>query len=259
MPACPRQPAMTDGGALPGARPPGCRIYPASAVEALLPWQAASAPRLPKLSLLEQIGKALPGNRPWRPCSVRTTNGIRSDVPSAPAFTSAINVPGVPLPTPSAASAPIAAILPSRPGHGTVEGGRDRFIGREGGSVIMPGRLQREGFLYLLHWQDRTGRVEHYIGWTTDLEARLKQHFSQSGGCPTTRRYRREGMGGRLARLWKGTMQGERWLQQTLLFPTDCPVCAGTAVREVACEGWIDAGEHEGGNGPCGRSSCWVG
>jgi len=104
----------------------------------------------------------------------------------------------------------------------------------------MPGTPRQEGFIYLLHWQDRTGRVEHYVGWTTDLEARLKQHFSQCGGCPTTRGYRRQGMGGRLVRLWRGTMQGERFLQQSLLFPTDCPVCAGRAVRDVACEGWID-------------------
>ena len=104
----------------------------------------------------------------------------------------------------------------------------------------MPGTRRQAGFIYLLHWQDRKGRVEHYIGWTTHLEGRLKQHFSDSGGCPTTRGYRRAGMGGRFVRLWEGTMQAERLLQQTLLFPKDCPLCSGRAVREVACEGWID-------------------
>ena len=109
----------------------------------------------------------------------------------------------------------------------------------------MPGTRRQAGFIYLLHWQDRKGRVEHYVGWTTDLEGRLKQHFSQCGGCPTTRRYRRQGMGGRLVRLWEGTMQAERLLQQTLTFPPDCPVCSGRAVRDVACEGWVDAEDSQ--------------
>ena len=105
----------------------------------------------------------------------------------------------------------------------------------------MPVTSRQEGFIYLLHWQDRTGRVQHYVGWTTRLETRLKQHFSPNGGCPTTRCYRRQGMGGRLVRLWQGTMREERYLQQSLRFPGDCPVCAGMSVREVACEGRVDA------------------
>lgn len=98
-----------------------------------------------------------------------------------------------------------------------------------------------DGFIYLLHWRDRDGRVEHYVGWTQDLEARLKAHFSDSGGCPTTRRYRKAGMRGALARLWRGTIWGERLLQQTLEFPQNCPICCGGTVGPVACEGWIQA------------------
>lgn len=96
------------------------------------------------------------------------------------------------------------------------------------------------GFLYLLHWRDRSGRVEHYIGWTQNLEARMKAHSSASGGCPTTRRFRRTGMRGRLVRLWRGTTRGERRLQQTLTFPLDCPLCCGREVDTVPCEGYID-------------------
>jgi hypothetical protein len=98
-----------------------------------------------------------------------------------------------------------------------------------------------EGFIYLLHWYHRSGRVEHYIGWTQDLEARLKAHYSGSGGCPTTRRYRRASMRGKLVRLWRGTMWGERKLQQALSFPLDCPVCRGHSVETVPCEGRIEA------------------
>jgi len=97
-----------------------------------------------------------------------------------------------------------------------------------------------EGFIYLLHWRHRTGRVEHYIGWTRDLEARMRAHASGSGGCPTTRGYRRAGMRGRLVRLWRGTMSDERTLQQTLTFPLDCPICCGTDIDTVRCEGKID-------------------
>ncbi len=97
------------------------------------------------------------------------------------------------------------------------------------------------GFIYLLHWRGPGGRVEHYVGWTRNLEARLKCHFSDRGGCPTTRRYRRGGMRGRFVRLWRGTMWGERKLQQTLEFPRDCPVCRGERIEHVACEGWVEA------------------
>lgn len=105
----------------------------------------------------------------------------------------------------------------------------------------MPCNSQTEGFVYLLHWTHRSGRVEHYIGWTSDLEARLKCHYSGSGGCPTTRRFRRAGMRGRLVRLWRGTLSGERTLQQTLTFPADCPVCCGREIDTVRCEGRIPA------------------
>jgi hypothetical protein len=99
----------------------------------------------------------------------------------------------------------------------------------------------KAGFIYLLHWYDRKGRVEHYIGWTRDLEARLKCHYGESGGCPTTKKYRRAGLRGKLARLWRGTVWGERKLQQTLDFPTDCPICRGELIENVPCEGWVKA------------------
>lgn len=95
------------------------------------------------------------------------------------------------------------------------------------------------GHIYLLHFQDRKGRVEHYVGWTRHLEARLYRHFSGSGGCPTTTRYRRQGLRGRMVRLWEGTQWGERLLQQTLEFPQDCPVCCGREIENVTCEGWL--------------------
>lgn len=98
-----------------------------------------------------------------------------------------------------------------------------------------------DGFIYLLHWRHRSGRVEHYVGWTRNLEARLKAHYSGSGGCPTTRRFRRAGMRGRLVRLWRGTMWGERRMQQTLIFPVDCPICCDCEIETVRCEGRIEA------------------
>src|SRR5687768_6901668 len=97
------------------------------------------------------------------------------------------------------------------------------------------------GFIYLLHWYDRKGRIEHYVGWTSVLEARLKAHYGDAGGCPTTRKYRRAGMRGRLVRLWRGTVWGERTLQQTLDFPEDCPLCRGEVMENIPCEGWIEA------------------
>ena len=107
-------------------------------------------------------------------------------------------------------------------------------------SLRRPGSTLPEGFVYLLHWSHRTGRVEHYVGWSRDLEARMKAHASGSGGCPTTRRYRRAGMRGRLVRLWRGTMSDERTRHQTLTFPLDCPICCGLELDTVRCEGEID-------------------
>jgi len=109
-------------------------------------------------------------------------------------------------------------------------------------NAFVPERALSEGFIYLLHWSHRAGRIEHYIGWTQDLEARMKAHASGSGGCPTTRNYRRAAMRGRLVRLWRGTMVDERTLQHTLTFPVDCPICCGIEVETVRCEGKINPG-----------------
>ena len=81
-----------------------------------------------------------------------------------------------------------------------------------------------EGTVYLLHF-DRPfyGPMRHYVGFTQDLDQRLKGH-REGTGCVTTRRAFEQGIAFSLVRTWPGTRKLERQIKAC--GPSNyCPLC----------------------------------
>jgi predicted GIY-YIG superfamily endonuclease len=86
------------------------------------------------------------------------------------------------------------------------------------------------GTIYLLHYSGRTkqGR-QHYLGWTSNTEARYAQHCSGSGAGETKKAVA-EGLKITMAQTWKGTPLLERRLKEWSRegrkgFAGICPFC----------------------------------
>jgi hypothetical protein len=79
-----------------------------------------------------------------------------------------------------------------------------------------------EGTVYLLHFEQALRGARHYIGWTSNLEARIARH--RRGGATFTGRFVAAGIGFRLARTWAGTPLLERELKRVGHAPL-CPLC----------------------------------
>jgi predicted GIY-YIG superfamily endonuclease len=80
-----------------------------------------------------------------------------------------------------------------------------------------------DGTVYLLHYAEPLGRLQHYVGWTSDLDQRLRQHASGDGSTITAR-FHQAGTPFVLARTWPGTRQLERKIKQG--GPANyCPLC----------------------------------
>lgn len=85
--------------------------------------------------------------------------------------------------------------------------------------------------VYLLHFDrpiSHRHTAQHYLGWTTDLETRLKQHRQGTGArlCEVAKERR---INFRLARTWEGDRQRERDLKLQKNGRKLCPICRGNA------------------------------
>ena len=107
------------------------------------------------------------------------------------------------------------------------------------------------GFVYLIHLDRPVGHAWHYLGFTEDLDARLKAHATSRWEelpepCPTEngglRRGRTIGDGNpllafansmgiswRLARIWFGGRDWERRLKRYKNARKLCPICSASA------------------------------
>ena len=66
-------------------------------------------------------------------------------------------------------------------------------------------RRDEPGTVYLLHFDQAVAdHARHYIGWASDLEARLADH-RQGRGARLMEVLRERGIGWHLARTWEGT------------------------------------------------------
>ena len=72
------------------------------------------------------------------------------------------------------------------------------------------------GTIYLLHFDQKIGRSQHYLGWTRNLDQRLEDHRAGRGG-KTTARFRAAGIGFKLAAQWSGSPDDEKRLKNKSL------------------------------------------
>jgi predicted GIY-YIG superfamily endonuclease len=79
------------------------------------------------------------------------------------------------------------------------------------------------GTIYLLHFDQKIGRSQHYLGWTSNLDHRLEDHRAGRGG-KTTARFRAAGIGFELAAQWSGSQDDEKRLKNKSLRSL-CAIC----------------------------------
>ena len=89
------------------------------------------------------------------------------------------------------------------------------------------------GTVYLIHFEtplgdlsNPRGQARHYLGYTTDLEQRLRAHRS-GNGSRLMEVVAERGIGWTLARTWRGDRGLERRLKRRHNSPKLCPVCQG--------------------------------
>jgi predicted GIY-YIG superfamily endonuclease len=83
------------------------------------------------------------------------------------------------------------------------------------------------GTVYLLHFSRPYRHAQHYVGFTTDLERRIKQH-KRGSSSPLVRCAVEEGIEIILARAWESvTVSFETWLHSSGHRSLACPICSG--------------------------------
>jgi hypothetical protein len=81
------------------------------------------------------------------------------------------------------------------------------------------------GTIYLLHFHEPvSGHARHYLGWASDLEARLEAHRA-GYGARLMEVCRERGIDWHLARTWEGTRDRERAIKDRAEGPKLCPDC----------------------------------
>lgn len=99
-----------------------------------------------------------------------------------------------------------------------------------------------EGMVYLLHFNrpigdlsNPRGRAQHYLGWTTNLEGRLKARAGGNGHARILEVLAERGIGFTLVRTWAGPQSLERKLKRQHNSPRFCYIC-NPALNELGSE-----------------------
>lgn len=86
------------------------------------------------------------------------------------------------------------------------------------------GRRNVKGTVYLIHFETPYRHAKHYLGWTGNLEQRIKAHASGEGS-PLMAAVQRAGIDWRLARTWENV---DRYFERKLHHRHGtrlCPIC----------------------------------
>lgn len=92
-------------------------------------------------------------------------------------------------------------------------------------------RQQPTGTIYLLHFLSPYKHAQHYLGWTTDLDERLRQHFTGTG-ARLLQVVTAAGISCEVTRTWTGTRTLERQLKNQKNSRRLCPLCTQRSGRE---------------------------
>ena len=85
------------------------------------------------------------------------------------------------------------------------------------------------GFIYLLHLSEgmpiREGReARHYLGWSEDLDGRMREHGGPTGAA-MLRAAKARGISWQIVRVWRGDRNDERAIKKRREAPRFCPIC----------------------------------
>lgn len=81
-----------------------------------------------------------------------------------------------------------------------------------------------EGTVYLLHFSRRYKHAGHYLGWTRDLDRRVRRHLDRHGSR-LVQVVVEAGIGVEVARTWPGGRGRERQLKKQGGRSRMCPIC----------------------------------
>ena len=80
------------------------------------------------------------------------------------------------------------------------------------------------GTIYLLHFDRPFKHAGHYLGWTSNLDARLGHHLNGTG-ANLLKHVKAAGIGWVVARTWTGDRNRERQLKNQGSRARLCPIC----------------------------------
>lgn len=83
------------------------------------------------------------------------------------------------------------------------------------------------GTVYLIHFEEPYKHAQHYLGWASNLDGRLRHHRKGTGGN-LMRIVTRAGIAWRVVRTWDGDRHLERRIKNIGGLARCCPVCGGT-------------------------------
>jgi len=84
--------------------------------------------------------------------------------------------------------------------------------------------MKRTGTIYLLHFSSPFKHARHYVGFTTDLTARLYSHANGTG-ARLLQVILGAGLSFECVRTWQGSRRDERAIKNQKNTPRLCPVC----------------------------------
>jgi len=85
--------------------------------------------------------------------------------------------------------------------------------------------MKYNGTIYLIHFAEKFKHVQHYIGWTTNLDGRFERH-TNGRGSRLLQFVSAAGISFEVVRTWKGDRKFERKLKKQKQGPRLCPVCS---------------------------------
>ena len=93
---------------------------------------------------------------------------------------------------------------------------------------------QKQQVVYLIHFDSPYYHARHYLGTTTDLEYRLRQHQAgvSSGGARLMEVIIEAGISWRVAAVWQGSYELEKRLKAWNNSGRFCPICKAERIAE---------------------------
>jgi predicted GIY-YIG superfamily endonuclease len=91
-----------------------------------------------------------------------------------------------------------------------------------------------KGCIYLIHFDEKFGHSQHYLGYASDFEKRMERH-RKGRGSNLIKKIQEAGIGWRVVRKWENVgPQAEAELKRYHNNRALCPICQGQLAYEKA-------------------------